>query len=112
VRLHRTGYRDESVTLSARTLVTTRPTLHLRTHGRLRRAVVRLRVDAPGAPDPGGQATVRIGRRHAVTGEVVNGVLRVVLRGAPAGERKVRVLYRGTDVVTRARAVASVRVRR
>jgi len=111
VDLSRTGYRDRSLTLRTDGPVTTRPTLRVAALGRPHRAVVRLRVDAPGVEAPGGQATVRVDRK-AVTGRVVDGRLRVVVRQLEPGRHDVRVHYAGTTVVLPGRVTTTVRVPR
>jgi hypothetical protein len=68
-------------------------------------------VAAPGVDAPEGDATVRVGRR-SVTGEVVDGRLRVVVGDLPRGRHDVRVAYAGTSVVLAARATTTVRVPR
>ncbi len=75
------------------------------------RAVVRLRVTAPGVSAPGGRATVRIGRDQ-VTGRVVDGRLKVVLDGLAAGTHTVRVSYAGTAVIRSSRTTTTVKVPR
>ena len=111
VDLTRSGYRDRSLTLRAAGPVTTEPTLRLSAEGRPHRAVVLLRVVAPGVDAPEGDARVRVGRR-SVTGEVVDGRLRVVVGDLPRGRHDVRVAYAGTSVVLAARAATTVRVPR
>jgi hypothetical protein len=111
VDLTRTGYRDHTVTARATGLVTTEPTLSLTAVGRPHRAVVRLRVDAPGVDQPGGEATVRIGRER-VSGTVVDGRMRVVLGDLDRGRHDVTVRYAGTDVILAGRETTTVRVPR
>jgi surface antigen len=111
VTLRHPGYRDKTLLLAAPGPVTTAPSLRLAAVGKPRRAVVRMRVAAPGVTAPGGRAVVRIGRRE-VAARVVDGRLRVVLVDVPAGTRRVRVLYSGTDVVRAGRASVLVRVLR
>ena len=111
VDLSHTGYRDHSVLLRAAGPVTTEPTLRVAAEGRRHRAVVRLRVVAPGVTHPGGEATVRIGRK-SVTEDVVDGRLRVVLGDLDRGRHEVRVSYAGTTVILPARARTTVRVPR
>ncbi|QZY28298.1 CHAP domain-containing protein [Nocardioides coralli] len=112
VVLRRTGYRTETIRLAPDTVVTTAPDVTVRTVGRVRRAVVRVRVTAPGVEDPKGQATVRLGKSQEVTGRVVDGVLRVVFDDVRPGARRVRVRYLGTTVVRPARRSATVEIRR
>ncbi len=111
VDLSRTGYRDHTVTVRAAGPVTTEPTLRVDAEGRRHRAIVRLRVGAPGVDEPGGDATVRVGRK-SVTGEVVDGRLRVVVGDLARGRYDVRVAYAGTTVILPAKAATSVRVPR
>ena len=111
VDLSRTGYRDHSLKVRADGIVTTAPALRAVAEGRPGRAIVRLRVGAPGVEDPQGEATVRVGGRR-VTGEVVDGRLRLVVGDLPSGRHDVRVSYAGTRVVLPARAATEVRVLR
>ena len=102
----------EDVSLgSAAGPIRTRPTLSVWTEGRPHRAVVRLKVTAPGVETPGGRATVRIGRR-SVTGRLEDGRLRVVIGDLDPGLRTVRVSYAGTAVVLPERLTTTVRVPR
>ena len=73
IRLSHQAYRDETVLAAAAGPIRTRPTLSVWTEGRPRRAVVRLKVTAPGVETPGGRATVRIGRDR-VAGRLEDGV--------------------------------------
>ncbi len=111
VDLTHPGYRDESLPLGPDATVTTVPTLRVDAEGRAGKAVVKLRVTAPGVEDVGGRATVRIAGRE-VSGRVVDGRLRVVVTRLEPGARTVRVSYQGTDLVEAARATGRVRVRR
>ena len=110
-RLSHTAYRDETVVVEAAGPITTRPTLSVWTEGRPHRAVVRLKVTAPGVETPGGRATVRIGRR-SVTGRLEDGRLRIVIGDLEPGLRTVRVFYTGTEVVLPERLTTTVRVPR
>ena len=111
VDLRRAGYRDKSLTLQAERTVTTVPTLTVDATGLERRAVVRLRLTAPGVESVGGRARVRIDGRE-VAGRVVDGRLRVVVRDLDPGRHRVRAIYEGTALVEAARATDRVRVRR
>jgi hypothetical protein len=111
VHLSHQGYRDKTVLVEAKGPIRTRPTLSVWTEGRPKRAVVRLKVTAPGVNTPGGRATVRIGR-HSVTGRLEDGKLRVVIDDLDPGLHNVRVAYGGTDVVIAERLVTTVRVPR
>jgi surface antigen len=111
VDLERDGYRDKSLTLDTGGPVVTPPTLRLDTTGRPHRALVVLRVTAPGVSRPGGEATVRIDGRSE-TAAVVDGRMRVVVRGLDPGRHTVRVAYTGTRTVLPGATSATVRVRR
>jgi surface antigen len=111
VDLTHPGYRDESLVLDTDATVTTVPTVRVDAEGLARRAVVKLRVTAPGIDDVGGRATVRIAGRE-VTGRVVDGRLRVVVTDLDPGRHTVRVSYDGTRLVEAARATDRVRVTR
>lgn len=111
VHLSHEGYRNRTVRVSAGGPVTTRPTLSVWTEGRPGRAVVRMKVTAPGVKAPGGPVTVRIGR-HRASGRLADGQLRVVIGDLGPGVRKVRVRYGGTDVVLPEQVVTTVRVPR
>ncbi|MGH3348553.1 MAG: CHAP domain-containing protein [Nocardioides sp.] len=111
IALHRDGYRDEVVDLPSAGTVTTRPTLALEATGGVRRAVVRLQVDAPGVAHPGGRVLVRVAGRE-VEGRVEDGRLRLVVRGIDPGRYQVRVDYLGTRKIEAASVSDGVRVRR
>lgn len=111
VDLTHPGYQDHTVELPARRAVTTRPTLEVDATGMVRKAVVKLRLTAPGVEQVTGPANVRIDGR-TVTGVVEDGRLRLVVRDLDPGRHAVRVTYDGTDVVEAARARDSVRVTR
>ncbi|CAB4710093.1 MAG: CHAP domain-containing protein [Actinobacteria bacterium] len=109
--LTRAGYRDESVLMTTEGRVTTKPELTVQADGKAGKVVVRLRVTAPGVEQPGGPVTVSIGR-HEVSGELVDGVVRLVLSGIEPGKHQLRVVYAGTSVVEAAREVVQVKVLR
>ncbi len=111
VDLRHAGYRDWAVTLPVEARVTTVPTLDVTSTGGDHRAVVVVRVTAPGVEDPAGRATVRINGQE-VTGRVEDGRLRVVLRGLDPGRHTVRVAYAGTRLIEAARVTDRVRIRR
>jgi hypothetical protein len=91
--------------------VTTKPDLRVNTKGRSGRAVVVVRVVAPGVTGPGGRVTVRIGDEKRSV-RVSDGRARVVVDDLRAKRHRVYVAYTGTEVVEPARASAHVRVRR
>jgi surface antigen len=109
VGLTHVGYRNRTVLLRTDGVVTTVPVLRVEATGKPGRAVVTLRVSAPGVDTVGGKATVRIGQRE-VTGRVVDGRLKVVLDDVAAGKRTVKVEYAGTDSILAARARTTVQV--
>ncbi len=111
VGLTHPGYQDATVTLGPERTVTTVPTLEVESLGMVRKAVVRLRLSAPGLQHVSGPASVTIGGRTA-TGVVEDGRLRLVVRRLDPGRHAVRVRYDGTDVVRAVRARDSVRVTR
>jgi surface antigen len=111
IKLSHIGYRDRTVTLSTDGVVTTVPDLSVTATGKPGRAVVVLRVSAPGVASPGGDVTVKIGK-HVVTGRVVDGRLKVVLDGLPVGKHTVKVAYDGTDAILAAKTKTTVRIPR
>lgn len=111
VDLTHPGYQDHTVELPARRAVTTRPTLEVEATGMVRKAVVKLRLTAPGLDHVTGPASVWIDGR-TVSGVVEDGRLRLVVRKLDPGRHAVRVTYDGTDVVEAVRARDSVRVTR
>jgi len=111
VAMARSGYRDHSFFVPVGSPVTTIPVLDVRATGKPRRAVVVLRVSAPGVAAPGGRFTATVGGR-TVTGQVVDGQARVVVRDVRPGTRKVKVAYEGTELVEAARTRVTVTVGR
>ncbi len=111
VKLSHTGYQTRTITLDTDGVVRTVPDLRVSATGKSERAVVTLRVAAPGVASPGGKATVQIGQQQ-VTGRVVDGRLRVVLDDLAPGSRTVKVSYAGTAVILPGRARTTVRVLR
>jgi surface antigen len=111
VGLSRAGYRDRTSTLRTDGVVTTVPTLRVDATGKPGRAVVKVRVTAPGVSAPGGRLTVKIGQREAA-GRVVDGVAKVVVDELAAGTRTVKVLYDGTGTILPGKARTTVRVPR
>ncbi|WP_134738379.1 CHAP domain-containing protein [Nocardioides sp. 503] len=110
VRLDRASYRSASQQIATPTRVVTKPVLRIRAVGGTRKAVVVVRVAAPGAT-PRGLVTVLVGGRRLV-GRLVDGRLRAVITDVPAGPRKVRVRYAGKGFVLPAAGLERVRVRR
>ena len=111
VGLSHPGYRDRTVLLAAGSRVTTTPVLRVGAEGKRGRAVVRVRVAAPGVETATGKVTVRIGK-HRVGGRLADGRLRVVVDGLGAGTRTVRVAYAGTEVVRPGRTSTTVEISR
>ncbi|WP_323792871.1 hypothetical protein, partial [Nocardioides sp.] len=89
---------------------TTPSTVGVRTSGRKRKAVVRVRVAAPGTT-PSGPVRVKVGRTKE-QGVLDNGFVRVVLDGLKPGERTVKVVFAGDGIAQRSRGVAAVLVRK
>ena len=98
VDLARTSYRSTSQLADTAGRVLTKPTLKVASASTSRRAVVIVKVAAPGASSPRGNVTVSIGAKK-VTGKVVDGKFRAVLDGLKPGWHKVRVRYTGTSLV-------------
>lgn len=94
----RESYRSASELVGLPGLVTTVPDLRVRPTGKRGRAVIAIRLAAPGVPAPSGGLTVRVGGR-TVTSELVDGRSRLVVRDLRAGTRRVVVRYAGTDLV-------------
>ena len=111
VDLARSSYRSTSQVAAAAGRVMTKPTLKVRSASASRRAVVIVRVAAPGVSAPRGNVTVAIGAKR-VTGKVVDGKLRAVLVGLKPGWHKVRVRYTGTKIVLPGTASDRVFVKR
>jgi surface antigen len=111
VDLTHPGYQDASETLPTERTVTTVPDLSVEAIGMVRKAVVKLRLTAPGVDQVSGPASVRIDGR-TVTGVVEDGRLRLVVRDLDPGRYAARVRYDGTELVESAAARAPVRVTR
>jgi len=94
----RQRYRSASEIVEIAGIVTTPPEIQVQPTGRRGRAVIAVRVSAPGVPGPSGALTVRVGSR-TVTTELVDGRSRLVVRNLRAGTRRLVVRYAGTDVV-------------
>jgi surface antigen len=111
VDLARTSYRSTSQVASIQGRVQTKPTLRISSASTSRRAVVIVRVAAPGVTSPRGLVTVSIGAKK-VTGKVVDGRFRAVVDGLKPGWHKVRVRYTGTKLVLPAAGSDRVYVKR
>ena len=111
VDLARNTYRSTSQVAGAEGRTLTKPRLKIVSAGGERRAVVVVRVAAPGASSPRGNITVSIGARK-VTGKVVDGRFRAVVEGLKPGWHKVRVRYTGTTIVLPAAGSDRVYVKR
>ncbi|MDP3969220.1 MAG: CHAP domain-containing protein [Nocardioides sp.] len=103
ISITRTHYRSYERTMKRSARVVTDPRLGVRAIGRPERAVVRLRVVAPGVADPQGTAVVRVGQQR-VEVPLSQGRARVVVRGLTPGKRVVRVAYAGTHLITPVRS--------
>ena len=109
VRLRREGYEPKTLELAYADRVMTVPELRLAARGRPHKAVVNLRVLAPGVEHPSGPATVRVGGKE-VRGQVKDGRLRVVVDRLDPGRYRARVAYEGTALILPGRASVRVRV--
>lgn len=107
----RRSYRSLSRTLATDARVTTKPTVTVKASGQRGRVVVKVRVWAPGAPKPGGQATLQVGRTSQ-TIKVVKGVAKVVVADQRPGTRAVRVRWAGNTLVKGAWGKTTVTVPR
>ncbi len=79
-------------------LVRTTPVVEATAKGRSGKAVINVRVTAPGAEPPPGDLVVKVGGQK-VTARVKNGHARVVVSGLTAGKHEVLVRFLGTQVV-------------
>lgn len=104
-------FRTHRAVLPRTDRVVTDPRIRVRTIGRPGRAVVRVRVVAPGVANVRGPVTVRVGR-HTVEAPLRKGFARVVVRDLKPGTRAVRVAYAGRPLITPVRARATVEVAR
>ncbi|HWJ82116.1 MAG TPA: CHAP domain-containing protein [Nocardioides sp.] len=91
--------------------VTTRPTVELDAVGKNGRAVVGVRVTAPGLDVVDGQVVVTVAKQQQ-TVTLVDGRARVVVDDLAPGKRNVWVRYEGASFVEQARAQTTVRVLR
>jgi surface antigen len=107
----RRSYRSLSRTLSAGGPVTTAPKVTVKAAGQPGRAVVRVRVWAPGAPKPGGQAMLQVGTAKQ-TVQIVQGYAKVVVGDLRPGKRAVRAHWEGTSLVKGAWGKTTVTVPR
>lgn len=106
VTITQTHFRTFSHTMRASTRVRTDPRLRVRAIGKPGRAVVRVRVVAPGIANVRGAVTVRVGKQR-VEAELTKGRARVVVPGLKAGTRRVRVAYAGRPLITPVRSPRS-----
>jgi surface antigen len=108
ITLSRRHFRSTTETVAV-PVVTTKPTLKVRSDASRKRVAVDVRVRAPGAPRPDGAVTVSVGGR-TVEVQLVRGRARAVVRGVRPGTKPVVVRYAGTDVVRPAVARSAVTV--
>ncbi|NYJ00458.1 surface antigen [Nocardioides thalensis] len=111
VTLTRRNYATRTVRLGPEGIVTTRAAATVDAVGRRGRAVVRVRVTAPGLEAVDGRVTITVAKETR-TVQLVAGRARVVLDDLAPGRRTVWVRYDGTPTVEAARATTSVRVLR
>lgn len=111
VTLTRRNYATRSLRVGPEGVVTTRATAEVDAVGRPRRAVVQVRVTAPGVEAVAGEVTITVARETR-TVQLVGGRARVVVDDLEPGRRTVWVRYEGTATIQGARAQTSVRVQR
>lgn len=111
VRLAKASHLERIETVRVADVVRTTPSVTAKTRGRSHKAVVKVRVTAPGVPRPPGEVVVRVGGRK-LTGVVRDGRARVVVKGLRAGKQRVKVRFTGTDVVERGVVTGKVWVKR
>jgi surface antigen len=92
-------------------LVRTTPTVTVKAAGRVRKAVVSVRVSAPGAGRPPGEVIIRIGKVKT-TARLKDGRVRVVVPNLEPGKRLVTVRFTGTTVVEPGRGSDTVQIKR
>lgn len=107
--LTRRNYAERVETVALEGAVTSEPTIAINANGYSHKAVVAVRVTAPDVVPVTGTVTVRIGQREVV-GELVDGRVRVVVERLQPGDKLVRVLYGGSDVVRPGRATTTVQI--
>lgn len=107
----RRTYRSLTRTIEVPGVVTTRPVLTVTPKGKKGRAIVNVRMSAPGIASFTGTVIVLVGAR-SVEARVVAGRVRVVIEGLSSGRKTVRVRYAGTNVVRPVIGKAKVQIPR
>lgn len=87
------------------------PEMTVEAVGASRRAVVELRLTAPGIVDPSGAVEVRVGARR-VAGTLEAGTALFTLEGLRAGDKTVRARFLGAELMEPASVTTTVRVLR
>ena len=98
VTLTRAHFRDTTETIAVSGPVTSVPTVRVRTEVSRKRVVVNIKVKAPGVRAPDGAIAVSVGKR-TVTGQLDQGLARLVVRGLRPGTKPVVVRYAGSERV-------------
>lgn len=112
VMLARAGYSDKWAKAATNGPVTTTPTVSVSTATSKGGAlIVTLRVTARGVSSVTGAVTATVDSVVA-KGDLVDGRLRLVMRGIPAGRRVLDLVYDGTDVVEAAHVRMAVTIPR
>ncbi|MFS3127862.1 CHAP domain-containing protein [Nocardioides sp. Bht2] len=93
--LSRAKYRATREEVALAAPVTVKPTTKVATVGKRKRAVVKVKVSAPGAPPINGLVRIRVGAKLQEV-RLVNGWVRVVFTSVPVGTRKVQVRFLDT----------------
>ncbi len=106
ITITQTHFRTFSHTMAPSARVVTDPSLRVKAIGKPGRAVVRIRVVAPGVANVRGAVTVRVGKQTAQA-DLRNGRARVVVRDLKPGTRAVRVAYAGRPLITPVRSPRS-----
>ncbi|WP_244932016.1 CHAP domain-containing protein [Nocardioides sp. W7] len=105
----RRSFRSLSRTIRIGSKVTTRPTMKVVPKGQAGRAIVTVRLRAPGIDPFKGRVTVRIGSRSEVV-RIVDGKARVAFTGLRPGVQAIQVRYTGTSVIKPVKGKGRVRI--
>lgn len=111
VTLTRRNYATRTLRVGPAGIVTTRSAAEVSAVGRPGRAVIRVRVTAPGLATVDGTVVVTVAKETR-TVRLVDGRARVVVDGLASGGRTVWVRYEGTPTIEASRAKTTVRVER
>ena len=110
VTLAHANFRDVTQTVPVSGPVTSVPTMRVRTEVARGRVAVEVRVKAPGVPAATGGITITVGNR-TVEGQLIDGLVRLVVRNLRPGTEPLIVRYAGTDLVPPSASRSRVEVR-